>query len=194
MSEKSLDVQRGEKLHKLSNELRELVTSATMHVYRLGEIMKMVRDEELWRESYESFASFYSDPEFDFNKGTVSRAIKMVELFKPEEVAQAPLGKIYDILPHITKENKKELLKMASGLSRSDLRHQLDTKRLVEARPKLALLPKIYPCEKCGKSKGISFEQLCHCGWSVKQVEYVGKLINHLDFGGDIDERDIDIS
>lgn len=183
MKEKALDVQRGEKLHKLTQELKGLVRSATNNIYRLGEIMREVRDNELWRESYESFAAFYSDPEFGFNKGTISRAIKMTELFKLKEVVRVQLGKVYAILPHTTKKNKKEMLKMAASLSRSDLRHQLMVKRLVEKVPKIEALPKIYPCEICGKAKGITFEQLCHCGWSKRQVNYVAKLIDKVNLG-----------
>ena len=115
----------GEKLHQLKQELVELRNKGMMVYYRLGEIMKEVYDQELWRESYESFAAFCADSELSFDYSNVMRAIKIVQNFQLEEVVHVPEGKLVAILPYLKSKDKKELLQMAATLSRSDLRQEL---------------------------------------------------------------------
>lgn len=183
---KELEISRGEQLHRLREELLKLAKTASEYYFRMGEIMKEIRDNELWRESYESFAAFYSDPELDFNKSSVSRAIRFVETFPEwQKFIDIPVGKIDMIVPHINERNRNELVNMARALSRSDLRHQLMVKRIAEVEPRFEPLPKIYPCLTCGKAKGISWDGLCHCGMTPKQIEHVSKLIERIELGGD---------
>ena len=184
-----LTLGQAERFHQLTEELKGLAGTAMMHLYRLGEIMKEVRDQELWKAGYDSFKAFYSDPELDYSESSVWRSIKMVENFTLEELNGVQVGKMYVILPHVEESNKAELLRMAESLSRGDLIHQLNIKRLVEKVPKIEKMPRIYPCNVCGGAKGIAWEQLCHCGWTPKQIEYVGKLIDKINFGGELDDE-----
>jgi hypothetical protein len=177
---------RSKRIHSLRNELLGLVQNAMLISYRAGEILKEVRDKELWKGQYESFVSFYSDPELGYRKDNVSRAIKLVENFKLEEVANVPLWKTYAILPYVNKENKKELLEKAETLSLGDLRHELSGGLDSKGKLKQVEMPKIYECKHCKGMRGISWDVLCHCGWTPRQIELVGKLIDKIDFGGDI--------
>ena len=188
--ETQLEVERGNKLHAYRQELLTLCSTAVNSAYRMGEIMKEVRDDELWRGAYQSFDAFYSDPELGFEKSSVYRAIKMVENFTLEEVGHVPLGKLNVILPHITKENKQEMVRMAESLSRSDLQHQLVVKRLATEIPKIEYFPKVYPCKVCHKLKGVSWEGLCHCGMNPKQVEIISKLIEKIELGEEFEEEE----
>ena len=188
--ETQLEVERGNKLHAYRQELLSLSGLAVKSAYRMGEIMKAVRDDELWRGAYQSFDAFYSDPELGFEKSSVYRAIKMVENFTLEVVRDVPLSKLNVILPHITKENKQEMVRMAESLSRSDLQHQLVVKRLATEIPKIEYFPKVYPCKVCHKLKGVSWEGLCHCGMNLKQVEIISKLIEKIELGEEFEEEE----
>jgi len=182
VEEEADEISRGERLHQLRKELLKLVVSATEHYFRLGELMKEIRDNELWRESYESFAAFYSDPELDFHRSSVYRAIKYVEILPEwQKFIDIPVGKLDVIAPHINEKNRNELVNLARALSRSDLYHQLRVKRIAEVEPRFQPLPKIYPCSTCGKARGISWDGLCHCGWTPGQIEIISKAIERIN-------------
>jgi len=177
-------VARGQRLNYLWNQLLALKRSATEHYFKLGEIMKEIRDKELWRESFESFASLCADDELGFSYSHVKNAITLVERFpKWRSLIDIPYSKLIMIGPHLKEDNKRELVAMARSLSRSDLRHQLVVKGVAEKEPRARYLPKIYPCSVCGKVRGVSFEGLCHCGMSIKQVEYISLLIEKVKSG-----------
>lgn len=181
---KKLEVKRGERLHELREGLLDLAISATEHFFQMGEIMKEIREKELWRESYDGFRAFYSDPELGFKKSSVNHAIKLVNLFpKWKSVLDVHVSKLIMIAPHIQKENKKELLSMARALSKSDLHHQLTLKRLVEKDPEIKFIPKVFPCKVCYKARGIDWDSMCHCGMTSKQIEYISKLIKKVRDG-----------
>lgn len=189
---KELDITRGDRLYQLREELVKLAGSATEHYFRMGEIMKEIRDEELWRESYESFGAFYSDPELDFNKTSVYRAIKFVEMFPEwQKFLDIPVGKLDVIASHITDKNRNEMANLARSLSRSDLQHQLRVKRIAEVEPRFQPLAKLYPCATCGKARGISWDGLCHCGMTDKQIEIISKAIERIEYGNEERERKV---
>ena len=159
------DEARGVLLDKYRKELLRLAESATSHFFKMGQIMKNIRDNELWRESYESFASFYSDPEFDFKKSSVYHSIRLVEMFPEwDKFIDISEGKLIMIAPYVNDENRNELINQARTLSRGDLFHQLRVMTIETKLPQFAPLPKIYHCQLCGKIKGIRLEEVCHCG------------------------------
>ena len=175
-----------DRFHELREKLLELSVSATQHFFEMGKIMKEIRDKELWKMGYESFGAFYSDPEFDFKKSSVYHAIRLVELLPEwQKFIDIPTGKLVMIAAHITDENRNELINMARTLSRSDLQHQLIVKRIAEVSPRLAPLAKIYPCSRCGKARGITFDGLCHCGWTSEQIALISKAIEKIELGGE---------
>ena len=165
--------------HELHQELLQLKATATVHFYRLGEIMKEIRDQRLWEAmGHESMRAYIADPELDFEEGSVYRAIKLTETFPDvKRLEHVPVGKLLVILPHVNEGNLEDLLKSAAALSRSDLIHQLDTGEMEERHLSVLPLPKIYRCNECKKVKGVFFHNLCHCGWTPKQIEIISKAI-----------------
>ena len=172
------------RLFELREELLGLASTATAHFFRLGEIMREIRDNELWCGQYESFGAFYSDPDLGYKKSSVYHAIKLVEMFPQwKEVADIPLGKLIMIAPHISETNREELVSEARALSGSDLHHQLILKNLATIDKKFASFPKVYPCAKCGKVAGITFRDLCHCGWPQDHLKKIENFIDNLNMG-----------
>ena len=178
------DITIANRLFKLRKELLGLAKSATEHFFRLGEIMKEIKDDELWREQYESFGAFYSDPDLGYKKSSVYHAIKLIEMFpRWQEIADIPLGKLIMIAPHITETNREEIVSQARALSKSDLHHQLVLKNLATIDKKFKAFPKIYPCSICGKVAGITFRDLCHCGWPPDHLKKIEDFIDRLNIG-----------
>src|SRR3990167_5515362 len=141
----------GQRLFTLRQELKGLSQSATEHFCKLGEIMKEIHDNELWKGEYESFEAFYSDPEFSFKKSSVYHAIKMVTVFpKWQELVDVPVSKLILIAPYLTSENQAEMVSQARSLSSSDLYMELST---WGSPANTTHLPKIYPCQTCHKAK-----------------------------------------
>ncbi|HZX13649.1 MAG TPA: hypothetical protein VFF49_04540 [Thermodesulfobacteriota bacterium] len=172
-------VTSGERLFTLRQQLKGLSQSATEHFCKLGEIMKEIHDNELWKGEYASFEAFYSDPEFSFKKSSVYHAIKMVTVFpKWQELVDVPVSKLIMVAPYLTEENQSELISQARSLSSSDLYMELSTWGSQVSNPSL---PKIYQCKDCHKAKGINFDDLCHCGWNFKQTKIISEAIDKIE-------------
>lgn len=179
------EIQLADRGFAIHEELLNLKKSAVVHFYRLGELMREVRDGKLWKAlGHKSFEAYFGSPELGFERSSVYRAIKTVHRFKLTEVERIPVRKIFLILPHITSKNKEKLLEMAESLSSSDLIHQLGPGKEPEKPSKFGSIPKIYRCNTCGGIRGLSFDTLCHCGWTSKQIEAVSKAIEKIEFGG----------
>lgn len=175
----------GDRIHQLREELLGICQQANRYAFRMGEILKEIRDKKLWEGQYESFRAFYSDEEISLEESSVFRAIQLVERFPglSERLAHVPVSKLYTIMPHVNKDNREQLIEMASSLSRSDLIHQLQPGEKEKAIGDDLALPKIYRCNQCKRIKGVSFSQLCHCGWTPKQIEIVSKAIDKIELG-----------
>jgi len=171
----------------LREELKIIKLVATEHFFRTGEILKEIRDDGLWRAGWDSFESWYADPELGMKVSTVYHAIKLVETFpKWRELVDIPVSKLIMIAPHTTDKNRTDLIVAARTLGRGDLRHELITHGLEPEKQTKVYVPKTYPCKDCGGLKGVRFDGLCHCGWTKEQIEYIGKIIDRIEFGGDI--------
>ena len=172
------DITSGQRLFTLRQELKGLSQSATEHFCKLGEIMKEIHDNELWKGQYESFEAFYSDPEFSFKKSSVYHSMKMVTVFpKWQELVDVPVSKLILIAPHLTEENRTKLVSQARSLSFSDLYVELDTLGISAGT---IPLPKVFPCNVCHKAKGITFDDLCHCGWNFQQTKIISGAIDKI--------------
>ena len=169
--------------HELRQEIIQLRISATEQFFRLGEILKEIRDEEYWKMGWESFDAYFSDPELGLKSSTVYHAIKMIETFpNREKLLGIPVSRLVMIAPHVTSDNREKLIEAAKGLSRSDLRHELLTHGLEPTKEEIIPIPKIYGCKTCKRVKGVRFDGLCHCGWTKEQIEYIGKLIDKIEY------------
>lgn len=167
---------RGTELHK---RLLSLSVDTTKQFFELGEIMKEIRDQQLWASmGFESFEGYYADPELAFSKSSVYHAISLVESFPDwRTMPPVPISKLIMLVPHLTEENKPKLLEAATGLSRSDLQQELDNLGDgVEVRV-YKEIPKIYRCKNCDKVKGLFFTDLCRCGWTKEQEKKFEELV-----------------
>ena len=173
------DADRGAELHQ---KLVVLSGITTRNFFEFGEMLKEIRDKELWLVmGFESFDSYFSDPDLSLSKSSVYHAIALVEHF-PEwrEMLPVPISKLIMIVPHITPENKPRLLEYATGLSRSDLKLQLDslgTGDTYSYKP----LPKVYWCQNCKRIKGVYYNELCTCGWTPEQLQRLLDLVREVE-------------
>lgn len=182
LTEYKADLDRGSRLHQLREELGELKATAFQAYFRLAEIMKEIRDDELWREGYESFTAFCASEDIGFTFSHVKNAIVTLERFPDyKQLSDIAYSKLQDIGPYLTAKNREDLIEKARSLSRSDLKHELNEMGLSQREDPGWYLPKIWNCEVCGKVRGVRFEGLCHCGWTPKQIEYVSKIIDKVD-------------
>lgn len=146
--------------HSLQNELRTLSYTATASFCRLGEIMKEIHDNELWKGQYDSFEAFFSDPEFAYKKSSVYHSMKLVETFpKWKELVDVPVSKLIMITPHLDEDNREDMVDKARSLSTSDLYVEIGEAQGFTAKN----LPKVYRCNICEKVKGVKAEELCTC-------------------------------
>ena len=53
-----ISLSKGDKAHVLLAELKAIKLVATEHFFRTGEILKEVRDDELWQTGWHSFEAY----------------------------------------------------------------------------------------------------------------------------------------
>jgi len=172
------DANRGAVLHA---QLLDLSFDTKKRFFLFGEILKEIRDNKLWLAlGFDSFDSYFSDPELSFSKSSVYHAISLVEHFPDWKrmLPEPPVRKLIMIVPHLTEKNRDRLLEYASGQSSSDLRYTLDGLRDgVDVKAGHHSIPKAYRCNECGKVKGIYWEDLCKCGFTEGQIKTIRKLV-----------------
>jgi len=162
---------RGNRLFEITTELLHLKKTANEYYFRLGGLLKEVRDNQLWAESYESFTAYCADPELDFSVSHAKNAITLVERFPNwQRLIDIGYSKLLAIAPHIEKHDKDELIGMARSLSRSDLYHELAELKL-KRDTSYTPLPKIYRCGVCSGVRGIYPGDLCRCGLTDDEVK-----------------------
>lgn len=172
------------KLHSLHQRLLTITADTKGKFFELGSIMKEIRDEELWMTGgYESFEAYFSDPELAFSRSSVYHAISLVENFPDwkERLPDPAIRKLIKIVPHLNDDTREELLKLASGLSSSDLDQELHDRGYKTADLAFRGLPKIYRCSTCKGVKGVFFADLCKCGWTKDQIERVLAIIREVE-------------
>ena len=178
-----------DKAHELREELKVIKEAANEHFFRMGEVLREIKDKEYWKMGWASFEAYYSDPELSIPSSTVYHSIKVVDKFSDwKKIVDIPISKLIAIAPHVNEKNRTDLIVASRVLSRGDLRHELLDHGLQPERKTVLAMPKVYPCKVCKKMKGLGFDDLCHCGWTPSQIEAVGKLIDKIEFGGGIDE------
>jgi len=175
-------LQKANKAHEIHKELSNLRVSALWHFYRMGELVREVRDEQYWEVlGYDSFESYLSDPDIAIPVSSAYHAIGVVETFpRYKEIEGLTVRNTITILSAVRqKESKRErLVEMARTLSISDLRHELLNRRLLEQKiGNQTELPKIYSCKDCGGVKGISWQNLCHCGLRPEAAKEIAGFI-----------------
>jgi len=173
---------KAEREEELHQRLISLSAVNARNFFEFGEVLKEIRDDELWKTGgYDSFDAYFSDPELSLSRSSVYHAIALIEHF-PEwrELMPIPVSKLIMIVPHLTNENKPKLLEYATGLSKSDLKIQLESLGTQEEhsyRP----LPKIYWCNGCKRIKGVYHNELCTCGWTPEQIKKLLELVKGVE-------------
>lgn len=176
-NEIEISAERGAVLYQ---RLLSLTRDTTRNFFEFGEILKEIRDNQLWiNQGYDSFAAFFSDPELAYSKSSVYHSIALVENFPDwrEWPTMPPVSKLIMLVPHLTDENKPKLLEYAHGLSRGDLKHELESVEVVNPTKTYVPLPKVYHCQDCGKLKGVFWEDLCTCGFTPEQLSRIKGII-----------------
>lgn len=169
---------RAFEVHK---ELSGLRVSALLHFYRLGELVREVRDNRYWEVlGHESFNAYLTDPDVAIPVSTAYHAIGIVETFpKFKEIEGLTVRNTIAILPAIKNEKgeRQEFIEMARTLSVGDLQYRLAGQNVVNKENTIEL-PKIYACNSCGKVKGLVWQDLCHCGLREESVKEISRLIS----------------
>jgi hypothetical protein len=92
----------------------------------MGAILNEIKDNEYWRlMGYQTFRSYIADPEIGIKQSSAYHAMKLVSTFSLEETEGVEYSKLITIVPHITDDNRDDLLEKARSLSRSDLQKEL---------------------------------------------------------------------
>lgn len=159
------ELAKADRAHELDKQLRSLTVMATEAFYRMGQIMKEIRDNQYFEVlDFDSFEAYFAQPELGFKKSSVYHAIKLVETFPAyKEIADVSYGKLLMIAPHITESNKLDLIGKARSLSRSDLITEIRDLRGGGEPDVTRVYRELWLCPKCGRIKGIKVYEICRC-------------------------------
>jgi hypothetical protein len=169
------------KAHAIHEELKTLKSSALWHFYRMGELVKEMRDANYWETlGHASFEAYLTDPEVAIPISSAYHAIGLVEMFPDyEEIKDLTVRNAIAILSPVRQKkiSRERLVEMASTLPINDLRQELLEYNSLEPKESRRELPTIYFHKDCGRIKGVDWNDLCHCGLTEEDIEEISKLI-----------------
>ena len=126
-------------------EVKQLKKDINGGFLELAKRLKEIRDNKYYIQlDYDTFEAYIAQPELGFDRTSVYRFISIyekfvIELKVPHEgLLSLDYNKLDMLIPHITEENKEELLNKAQTLSRSDLREEM---QLLKVPTKIISLP-----------------------------------------------------
>lgn len=137
------------------------------NLFILGAALKVVRDQELYKESCETFLEYIAQPEISLARATVYKAVKCYEVFAcMPEVQGVDHDKLYlitGIRKNVSDAEFAEWVEKAKALSRSDLRDAIREAKGKPPKHSLSLKEKIaqfldddYPTERKERKKFIA--------------------------------------
>lgn len=148
------------KAHKFCQDTLEMECQARLIFLKLGERLKMIRDEQLYQPYWESWVEYTMEFK-DLSPSSISKLISIYELFvlklgyKVEDLARVGgWSKLYPLTKVIkTKKDADKWLKMAEEHTRIDLgKFLIEAKTGVEMRDcKHKNTYKIEICRDCGE-------------------------------------------
>lgn len=115
-----------ERAFQLHKQLKTIVENTKRNFFVMGAILNEIKDNDYWEVmGYNSFRAYIADPEIGIKQSSAYHAMKLVNTFTLEETEGIEYSKLIALVPHLTNDNRDELLTMAKTLSRSDLQQEL---------------------------------------------------------------------
>lgn len=134
----------------LYTEIRELVRVQARLFLDLGQKLKRIRDEKLYRQigegGYESFSQFLNNPEIGLRTSTAYLYIRIYEFYigrlglSEGRVTEIPLNRLMRLLPALKQKSEseaKEIIERVGGLTNYDYDVEVKERKLESDRPKL---------------------------------------------------------
>jgi len=118
------------KLNKYTEIIVQLKSNITLDLFKIGAVLKEVRDKQYYKERHDDFEIYLGEPEISFSRATAFKAIKIYEVFTDNPSAlDIGTEKLYLISRAVEMEadtgKREELIEMARTLSTSDLKDRL---------------------------------------------------------------------
>ena len=140
------------------NLLSRLCTSTEAYNLEIGRLLYEINKAELYKNlGYDTFNSYIAQPEFHLSRAMAYMYKHVWERFvielgiDPKELAEAGISKLQAVLPFAEPNNAADLISKAKGLSRSDLKAELDEMFETEKRPSKGLYIVLVEGEYYGK-------------------------------------------
>ena len=143
--------------HKITDEIIKLHALSERTFMEIGARYRDIRDRGLFRAyGCRSFMEYVAMPELGYALSTVQAYIQMFEKVQEFniDVSEFYKGLSYDkfraIIPHLTDDNKEEMLSKARSLSKSALILELSGEKKNEGFSDYKPVPPVFRCRKCG--------------------------------------------
>jgi len=136
--EKGLSLkQKNKEALQVYNELIKWKTIGGLSYLKIGQLLKRIKEEKLYKylgegsEEFEDFESFLKTPEINME---LRKAYYLIQIwdtfceklgFKEEELAGIPWTSLRVLLPVVRKENARELVEKARNLNRTHLETEI---------------------------------------------------------------------
>jgi hypothetical protein len=131
----------GERLDRCMLELATCAKAHRANLYRVGCLLRQIRDEELWRERfdgrghplYTGYADFV-ESEVHIGRSQATKLIRCVEEFQPEEFERWGASRLYFSL-RLPEHERKEFLEETSDVPQAQLAGRANKRKVPESGP-----------------------------------------------------------
>jgi len=93
--------------------IKKLKINLGYNLWKLGHILKKVKDDELWKKGFKSFTQFLESEDVDFTREYAYALMSIAELFDEETVVQLGIAKLQIIGRVADEEEREEILQGA---------------------------------------------------------------------------------
>ena len=146
--------------HHLKEEIIRIKNSMGKGYFLLGELLKKIRDERLYRLlDCNTMTEFIAQPELAFSRSSVYDYIKLYEIFIEKlnmpEIADIPYSQLRRILP-VVESDPEEWISKARTLSRADLALEVGDAKDTREGAEWEKRPDLRPPLKLNASRSVS--------------------------------------
>ncbi len=184
-----------------TNLIKSYSTGIKTNFLKIGKVLIEIRDNELFKESYNSFTQYLISVDFKFTR---DMAYKLMDVYKEfgednKQIENLGIGKLIELTYVKDKEVRKELIEKAEDLTQKEIREEIkkvreedlfkDIKRKSQRENQDVYIESDDPLAKCKRQAQNILQDIQRLSYPINNMET--RLKNWIEFSKKFKDKDI---